>query len=174
MSINYEIIIIGDTKPIRTEMKGKQEIAIEYNGITYKGSKSESFKNEYGLLERILFNKKDTYLLIFYEYKKIEGNKDKEPEFISPVYPPNTALRNKRLNDNRDFSFKSSNLLWRVMKYRGVKPAFRDEFKEPFSFPKIPAWALIPVVLVVLGILIYFLISTGSLDVIVKMFGGNA
>lgn len=171
MKVQYKIIILGDTKPYSKEITGEDEVEIVYEDKKYKGSKAQAFKMESGLIDRWLFKKKDYYLLIFLEYKKSTNIKD-EPLFISPVYPPNIANRVERVSDSKKFAFKSSNLLWRVMKYRGVKPAFRDEFKEPFNFPKIPAWAIIPVVLVILGVLIYFLITTGSLDIILKMFGG--
>lgn len=170
MSIPYKIIILGDTKPYHIEKTGEDEIEIEYDKMKYRGTKAESFKTEVGFIDRFLFKEKEKHILVFYEYKQI--GKQPKPEYITPVFPPNTALRKERDSDNRKFSFKSSNLLWRVMKYRGVKPAFKDEYKEPFNFPKIPAWAIIPVVLVILGVLIYILITSGSLEIIVKMLGG--
>lgn len=171
MSYHYKIVIIGDTKPYHEKVTGGEEISLERGGVTYKGSRSQAFIEEYGFIDR-WFKKLDReYWLIFREKEK--SSKDDE-NTVYPIFPPNTAQKVNRVSDNRKFSSKSANLLWRVHKYRGVKPAFRDEFKEPWNFPKIPIWALIPIVLVLLGVVGYILFQSGSLETIIKIFTGGA
>lgn len=163
MSFQYKAVVIRKrAKPFLKVFSNKEdEVEFEVDGTTYKGSRAESWIEDYGFFDRWFKKVNESYWLIFVEPKEAL----KKGEVVSPVIPPNIAELTEKKN-----LFISSSLLWRANKYRGVKPAFRDEYKEPFSFPKIPLWALIPVVLILLVVIGYILLQTGTLDTIIKIF----
>lgn len=164
----YNVIIIGprthdyySTEDENSKINiADNMISLTHDSVEYIARKDQAYRFDYNLIEKLI-NKRDCeYSLIFYEAK----DKDKEPP--QSVRPPdiNTKVEGKQ--------FITSNLLYRVWKYRGVKPAFRDEFKEPVQF-NVPTWAIVIVVIVFVVAGGFIALKSGALDMAIEAIKGG-
>lgn len=166
----YTVIIIGPrshdyytSEGMGAKVKVKNGIiSVEHNKETYSARQDQAYRNDYNLIEKIIQKRDREYILIFYE------KKENEKETPQALRPPDINQKTEG-----DHQFITSNLLYRVWKYRGVKPAFRDEFKEPVSF-NVPTWAIVIVVLVFVVVGIYLAYQSGALDLALQQFKGGA
>jgi hypothetical protein len=143
----------------------EEEISFEFEDVEYKGNIRKAWTVESGL-----FRRKFEYWLIFYKVDKETFKKSKK-EWVDPVLPIDQAklVDGSERRTKTKFQFITANLLYQIEKYRGVNPAFKEEFKIDRQFD-VPRWAIIPVLIVLISASVLILWRVGAIDDILRSF----
>ena len=158
------MVVIGSRSHYYYSTETSAEIIeIKHKGTKYKARKDQAYREDYNFFEKLFNDRKCEYHLIFYEQTEEQKKEKIEPTSVRPI-DINTKTENKQ--------FITANLLYRVWKYRGVKPAFKDEFKEP-SNVNIPTWAIVIVVIVFVVVGGFIAYQSGVLELALSSFNNT-
>lgn len=133
----FKIVIFRENhSPIYRQLKtelNRFSITIG-NNIVYEASTDQAWKIEPQLLDKFLNRVAGRYLFLF-RAPTIDPKTKKptDPEILSRAAIP----------------INSSEVLYKVKKYRGVRQGIEDQFRQPSSF-NVPPWALIVVLIALL------------------------
>ena len=167
MSYHFKMFVLdeGQTHFQEKEDHDKDEIQFEFDGVTYKGNTKLSWKKERGL-----FRKRYEHWLIFYKSTPAKLKESKKT-WVDPVLPPDDAqmIKGSDKTQGSQFQFITADLLFKIKRYRGVNPAFKDEFKLDRQWD-VPQWAIIPVLIILIAVSVGILWRVGALDDIMRSF----
>lgn len=144
----FKLVVFTEGKTYReTKTSDNDEETFSIDSREYPCKKVDAWITPLQWGDRLLKRIEARYLFLYRLPKKTAQQKG-EPE---PVI----------LNKGKEAE-NSSQILWKVKKYRGVKEGIEDQFKQPAAF-NIPSWALIVVVIALLLLGVVLLEQMGYL-----------